>query len=276
MSLSALFLSVAGLAITGHAGAATQLGQTFSPSAICDPGFTNLTTTSPVSPYTVPADGVITSWSYQADPTPGAIAFKIARNAGGNSFTIVAGSGLQSPTPGNLHTAEIQAPVRAGDAIGVFTANNECGRVAAGFGTFYRPGEAAPGPPVFFTGPTSYQLDVAAVLEPDCDADGKGDETQDFDTRSCPPGPDATITSGPRDTVRTRSKRKRATFEFTVNEPATFECSLDGAAFAGCSSPHRVSVRRGKHRFEVRALDAGGNAGVTASDTWKVKRKRRK
>ena len=95
------------------------------------------------------------------------------------------------------------------------------------------------------------------------------------------PTPDATppetaITSGPTD----RTKRKTATFAFSGSgAPAVagFECSLDGGAFAACTSPHSVQVKRGGHSFSVRALDTAGNAdGSPATDDWKVKRKRKK
>jgi hypothetical protein len=271
-----LLFALPWLALASPAHGATQLGQTFSPSAFCDSGFTNLVATSPANSYAVPFDGVITSWSYQADPSPPSVSFRVARNAGGANFTIVGASPLQSPAAGNLHTAEIQVPVKAGDVIGLFTSNDECGRAGAGYATFYRPGETALGSTSAFTGPASYQVDVAARLEADCDADGRGDETQDFDTRACPPPPEATISNGPRDTVRTRRKRVRVAFEFSANEPATFECSLDGGGFGACTSPFSAKVKAGKHRFEVRATDAGGNLGAAASDTWKVKRKPRK
>lgn len=271
----ALVFAVPWLVVAAPAGAATQLGQTFSPPAFCDPGFTNLAVTSPGTPYVVPFDGVITAWSYQADPTPPSVVFKIARNTGANNFTVIGGSGLQSPLPGDLHTAELQAPVRAGDVIGLYTTNAECGRAGPGYGSVYRAGEAALGISNPYIGPAAYQLDVAARLEADCDADGRGDETQDFDTRSCPPGPEASITDGPRATVRTKRRRARATFEFTANEPASFECSLDGEPFASCTSPFTARVKKGKHGFEVRAIDAGGNTGATVTDTWKVKRKRK-
>jgi hypothetical protein len=271
------FALMVGVLVPAHAAtAATQLGETFSPSPFCDTGFTNLATASPGSSYTVPFDGVITSWSYQADPSPSSVSFRVGRDEGSGHYAFVAGSALQTPAPGNLHTAEIQAPVKAGDVIGIFTTNDECGRAAAGYQTFYRPGEAAVGSssPVF--GPGAFQLDVAASLEADCDADGRGDETQDFDVRACPPGPEATITSGPRDTVRTKRKGKRVTFAFVASETATFECALDDSPFAACTSPFSAKVKRGEHRFEVRAIDVGGNAGPPAVDTWKVKRKRRK
>ena len=84
--------------------------------------------------------------------------------------------------------------------------------------------------------------------------------------------PDARITKMPKD----KTKKKAATFEFSSSEPgSTFQCSLDGGAFAACISPHTVNVKKGKHTFEVRAVDQAGNVGAPASDTWKRKKKQR-
>ena len=122
-----------------------------------------------------------------------------------------------------------------------------------------------------------------ADVEPDADADGFGDETQDQclgqagPDNGCPApdtaAPETTITKGPKD----KTKRKRATFEFGSSEAAsTFECSLDGGAFGPCSSPNALKVKRGHHTFSVRARDAAGNVDASpATDDWKVKRKRK-
>lgn len=127
----------------------------------------------------------------------------------------------------------------------------------------------APSEPV-----ANYRIPISAQLEPDCDNDGFGDETQDQDLNSCPPAPETTITKHPKD----KTKKKTATFEFTANEPAaTFECSIDGGPFTPCSSPDRFKVKTGKHSFVVRAKDAGNNVeGTPASDAWKVKKRKRK
>ena len=64
--------------------------------------------------------------------------------------------------------------------------------------------------------------------------------------------------------------QRDATFTFSANEPAAFACSLDGAAFAPCTSGityQRVTV--GAHTFSVRATDPAGNTGQ-ASHSWTI------
>jgi hypothetical protein len=81
--------------------------------------------------------------------------------------------------------------------------------------------------------------------------------------------PDTTITSGPSGSTSSAS----ATFSFTSSESgSTFECRLDGVAWAGCSSPRDYSgLADGSHTFDVRAKDAAGNVdGSPASRSWTV------
>src|SRR5829696_2878292 len=78
-----------------------------------------------------------------------------------------------------------------------------------------------------------------------------------------------TIDSGPSDTLSSNS----ANFAFSSTEPdSTFECKLDDAAFASCSSPQGyTNLSEGAHTFSVRATDAAGNTDATpASRTWTV------
>jgi hypothetical protein len=79
--------------------------------------------------------------------------------------------------------------------------------------------------------------------------------------------PETTISSAPKSGTATS-----ATFAFSASEGGSFECRLDGAPFAVCGSPKSYSpLRPGDHRFEVRAVDAAGNADPTpALHAWKV------
>ena len=81
--------------------------------------------------------------------------------------------------------------------------------------------------------------------------------------------PIASITSlGPP----TPTNLTTASFTFTSNDPAaSFQCRLDGAAFASCVSPVNYSgLANGTHNFRVRAIDAAGNVGAIALRTWSV------
>jgi hypothetical protein len=90
--------------------------------------------------------------------------------------------------------------------------------------------------------------------------------------------PDADVTA-PETSIdqapKRRSKKRKARFAFSSSEVgSTFECSLDGAAFKPCSSPLKRKVKRRKHRFAVRAIDAAGNVDRTpAKARWKVRKR---
>lgn len=73
--------------------------------------------------------------------------------------------------------------------------------------------------------------------------------------------PDTTILSGPPNPTTNTN----APFSFSASEPgSTFECSLDGAAFSGCSSPvEYIGLTVGGHVFGVRATDPAGNTDST-------------
>ncbi|MDP9696365.1 UNVERIFIED_ORG: hypothetical protein J2X79_003945 [Arthrobacter globiformis] len=81
--------------------------------------------------------------------------------------------------------------------------------------------------------------------------------------------PETTITSGPPATTTSTS----ASFAFTSSEAnSTFQCSLDGAARAACTSPRTyTALSTGSHTFSVWATDAAGNTDATAAtQTWSV------
>src|SRR5690606_229116 len=81
--------------------------------------------------------------------------------------------------------------------------------------------------------------------------------------------PVTTITSAPPAADNSTMVR----FEFVSNEMnVSFECSLDGTAFAACRSGEEVGpIGDGAHSFAVRARDRAGNVDASpAIHTWTV------
>jgi hypothetical protein len=79
--------------------------------------------------------------------------------------------------------------------------------------------------------------------------------------------PTTTITSKPSNPTNFASP----SFAFTASESATFECKLDAAAFAPCTSPKGYpALGNGSHTFQVKATDIAGNAGPETTYTWTI------
>jgi hypothetical protein len=80
--------------------------------------------------------------------------------------------------------------------------------------------------------------------------------------------PQTTIDSKPTNP----SSDNTPSFTFSADEPATFECKLDGGSFAACTSGDSFGpLADGSHTFEVRASDTAGNTDPTpASYTWTI------
>ena len=243
---------------------------------------------SPAGQYAAPTDGVITSWSYGAGMVvPFPLLFRVARlTPTFNTYTNIGRSQAPSTIPGEMNTYPTQISVKAGDVIGItaYSATNyTCAtEPVSGYQARFVDSDPAVGTPTNYGGTfTNFKLDVSAKLEPDADGDGYGDETQDL----CPtdattngacadPDPETTITKRPK----AKTKKKRATFEFTSSDPgSSFECSFDGDAFAGCVSPKLKTFGRGKHVFKVRAIDPGAHIDASPAEArWKVVKKKRK
>ena len=113
----------------------------------------------------------------------------------------------------------------------------------------------------------AHTFEVRAINSGGAADDSPASRTFTIDTTP----PDTAIDSGPSGTVSTSA----ATFAFhgdPESDTSSFECSLDVAPFSSCSSEkayHRLA--EGAHSFEVRALDAVGNADSSpASRSWTV------
>ncbi|TVP42572.1 MAG: hypothetical protein EA350_15310 [Gemmatimonadales bacterium] len=82
--------------------------------------------------------------------------------------------------------------------------------------------------------------------------------------------PEVSLTAQPASPTTTTT----ATFAFTGSDnltAVTFECSLDDAAFAPCTSPREYAgLSLGSRTFAVRSRDEAGNVSFTRSYTWVI------
>jgi len=80
--------------------------------------------------------------------------------------------------------------------------------------------------------------------------------------------PTTTVTAGPLAVTN----RTSATFEFTADETAGFQCRLDAGDWTPCTSPYELAgpLADGDHTFEARATDPAGNTGAAATYTWTI------
>ena len=92
--------------------------------------------------------------------------------------------------------------------------------------------------------------------------------TRSFTVGTAPPAdttaPDTSVTSGPTGTTTDNTP----TFAFTATEAnAVFECRVDTAAWADCTSPWTTAaLGAGNHSVSVRATDVAGNTDATPAN----------
>jgi Ca2+-binding RTX toxin-like protein len=193
-----------GVAAPGAQGAET-IGQTTTQQACGTDQVLVQASTEGAQVYKAQTSGVIVSWSYHASNNAPNIRIRVYTPGAGTSFTTrsesaakVAGSGPNQVKASTLNTFTESPGLRinAGDVLGL-TANGgnfiSCADTSS-TADVIRAGAAAPpvGQSGNFAGQvTKVRLGVSAVIEPDADGDGFGDETQD----SCPT--ESSVTTGP-------------------------------------------------------------------------------
>lgn len=244
--------------------------------------------------YSPNASGVITSWSAHASATAGrTLKLLVLRPSAGTQFVVAQKDevrALSQLSQVNTFTG-MHLPIAVGDRLGLFVppgqplADGDCGFLTgmAADLTVYPPGFGEP--PVgasvdFSSSDATVRLNASAVVEPDADGDGFGDETQD----ACPgnaatqqpcdtTAPDTTITKGPKD----KTKKKQARSSSAPAKPGRRSSAVSTARASHHAYRLRtLKVGKGKHTFQVRAKDAAGNVDPSpAVDDWKVKKKKR-
>jgi hypothetical protein len=184
--------TVVGLVSATSASAATNLGETFDPPGICATDTTYIVTGSVGNTYTVPSGGVISGWSFHAGSlAPDTVKLKLGRAGPGTdlsapetNLSVVGESASEVPTPSSLNQYSTRISVQQGDFLGIYLGGDGgealCGDGSSlGFPDHFNSSEVLAGTSASFDREDEGQINVAAVLEPDADHDGFGDETQD-------------------------------------------------------------------------------------------------
>ena len=165
------------LAFISPAYASQTLGSTCTSVAGVPNGFG-------LSPaYTIPSDGVITSWGYHFATAPGGGGpfpiYPTTFSGSGSNWTITAlGTSIPTITGGAQSTAT-RMPVKAGDLFGMTGTVLYCADPGGALLYGSMPTGPTVGQSLSTTSAADYVPGVWATLEPDADHDGYGDETQD-------------------------------------------------------------------------------------------------
>jgi hypothetical protein len=277
-AVSALAVGLLGPAPAGSATAprvATPgLGQAGPSVAVCNataPAAVALTSEGSGGPsYIAPVNGVITSFTHQANGAAGQVrALVLADVPSSGNKLIAAKSAKMTVVVNTVNTFGTQLPIKAGQHLALWYSTNLMACLTVGI-TGDSSAASAPfdadvntvfAPTGVFVG--SYRPNIAAAFEPDADGDGFGDFTQDacpqsaLTTAVCPE-PDTKITKKPKH-ASTRSKVK-VKIKFTASiVGSTFQCKLDGhKKWKKCKSPFKRRLGVGKHQLRVRAVSPVG------------------
>lgn len=183
------------LSVCAAAAPAASAGTEFGDGCAANGGvpsytFLSLAATGNPLPLTAPSSGVITQWKTNValgklPPEPLSETMLVARPAAGGQFTIVAQSSPGTVING-LNTFSTRISVQAGDRLGL------TGAFAPLFCQTKNPDDSigvvesilSPGTTSAFKATPGLRVPVTAVVEPDADGDGFGDETQDACPRS--------------------------------------------------------------------------------------------
>jgi len=192
--LASVLTAVAGFALAapGGAFAATLVGSPLTGNfsgamRSCTPACTDFNTAlpEPGANVTSPITGVITRWRMMGNAGGASFQLRVVHSAGGGQYIGVGTSSPEIPAGAGPSTFSTSLPISAGDMIGInvpsgVTWNGHSAPViGAGF-VSVQPTltESPPAQTPNFT-VNDAEEGVNADVEPDCDKDGLGDESQD-------------------------------------------------------------------------------------------------
>ena len=143
-------------------------------------------------PYGAPISGVITGWSYRTGPDTTPIKLKVFRRTGTpKEYLVVGASGEVTPTANSTTSFGASIPVEAGDLLGFRITGSGVIECESNGGPrdkndLDENGDVQPGATEHLGSPTgasdsNLRLTLSAVVEPDNDRDGAGDDSQDSD-----------------------------------------------------------------------------------------------
>lgn len=188
---SALLAALLTLLVPAGASAATTVGSSL-PEFTGDTlecldagGCTLVPTTIAGTPVVVPFDGVIVGWAGRVPAGAPSVDLRVLRPSAAGTFTGAGSLNSLTPSADSRIARSTRMPVKAGDLIGVDLANGE--EIGIVDHSSFDSGSHTFAPRLGATetrAPTStdtddYEALFKAVLEPDVDGDGWGDETQD-------------------------------------------------------------------------------------------------
>jgi hypothetical protein len=135
-------------------------------------------------PTAAPSAGVITKWKVNLIPTPVTVpqTLKVLRvNSGAKSVQVVGEASAN--IVGGSNSFDTRIPVQAGDRLGLFEGGSNgpliCELPGASLLGAFEGGTGVGATAPFIEIPTEARVPVSAIVEPDADNDGFGDETQD-------------------------------------------------------------------------------------------------
>lgn len=206
-------------------------------------------------PVTAPSGGVITKWKVNLVPAPVTFpqTLEVLHPNGANTVQIV-GEATANVTGGS-NSFDTRIPVQAGDRVALFGSNAVVGTEPVGnlvcevtektvYGGFIGNGGGVGSTTPFITIPEGeVRIPVSAVLEPDADNDGYGDETQDkcptsAATHDACPAPPPVI---PPVTLNTRATAKKGLVQILVTSSTQSQVTVVGAIKLG---KHKTTTLR--------------------------------